>query len=355
MGIYKRGKTYYIDYYVEGRRKRERAGKFRWEARILLGKRQDEIIENPNIDPTRFKKVGFDEISEDFLEWSRVHKRSFRRDEGIVKNLMPYFGGKLLYQITPYDVEEYQSERRQKVSAATCNREVACLKRIYNKAIEWDKARDNPIRKVKFFREDNERLRYLNKSEIVQLLKECAPHLRPIVLFALNTGMRKSEILNLKWKDVDLQQSLITVVETKSGDFRKIPINTQLKEVLDNTQKHDGCLYVFNRDGQKIGNIRASFDRAVRKAGIEDFHFHDLRHTFASQLVMGGVNLVAVKELLGHKSLEMTLRYAHLSVENKRVALEILATRLPRVVPNSVTNGSLRSGAEDKFKKVVEK
>ena len=350
MGIYKRGKIYYIDYYVGGKRKREKAGENRRLAETLLAKKKVEITENKYFDMTEFKKVRFDEVANDFLEWSRVHKRSFKRDEGIVKNLMSYFGNNYLYQITSYKIEKYQNERRQRVSAATCNREVACLKRIFNKAIEWGKARDNPVRKVKFFREDNERIRYLNKDEIIQLLKECAPHLKPIVLFALNTGMRRSEIFNLKWKDVDLQAGLITVVETKSGDFRKIPINSQLKEILENIEKYLGCPYVCNYNGRKINDVKSGFNRAVKRAGIEDFRFHDLRHTFASHLVMGGVSLVAVKELLGHKSIEMTLRYSHLSVENKRVALEILSSRLPNVVTNWAQEPVIESKENDNFK-----
>ena len=353
MAIYKRGKVHYIDYYVAGKRKRERAGENKRLAQTLLAKRRVEITENKYFDMAGFKKIYFDEVAKDFLEWSRVHKKSFKRDEGIIKNLMPHFGGCYLYQIIPHAVEKYQNERRQKVSAATCNREVACLKRIFNKAIEWGKARDNPIRKVKFFKEDNVRLRYLNKDEIVRLLKECAPHLKPIALCALNTGMRKSEILNLKWKDVDLKTNLITVTETKSGECRKIPVNSQLKEVLESIEKYDSCPYIFNRDGQKFGDIKTGFNRAVKRAGIEDFHFHDLRHTFASQLVMGGVSLVAVKELLGHKSIEMTLRYSHLSVENKRIALEILSSRLPKVVTNRTQKRSLESGKKVNFRKAL--
>lgn len=332
MGIYKRGKIWYLDYYVNGERKRERVGKSRRLAEMLLAKREVEITENKYFDIAKLKKVRFDKTAEDFLTWSQVHKKSFRRDRSLVKNLMSYFGNRRLYQITSYEVEKYQSSRRQQVSAATCNREVACLKRIFNKAIEWGRARGNPVRKVKFFREDNKRLRYLSKKEIVQLLKECAPHLKPIVLFALNTGMRKSEILNLKWKDIDLQANLITVTETKSGEFRKIPVNSQLRGVLEAIERHPDCPYVFNYKGRRIEDVKKGFNKAVKRAGIEDFHFHDLRHTFASHLVMGGVSLVAVKELLGHKTIEMTLRYSHLSVENKRIALEILSSRMPKVV-----------------------
>jgi len=365
MQIYKRGKIWYLDYCVNGKRKRESVGRSKRLAESLLAKRRVEIIENKYFDIAKFKKVRFDKTAEDFLTWSQVHKKSFRRDRSLVKNLMDCFGSKHLYQISPYEVEKYQSVRRQEVSAATCNREVACLKRIFNKAIEWGKARENPVSKVKFFREDNERLRYLNKDEIVQLLKECAPHLKPIVLFALNTGMRKSEILNLKWKDLDLQANLITVTETKSGDFRKIPINSQLKEVLETIERHPNCPYVFNYKGERIEDIKKGFNKAVERAGIEDFHFHDLRHTFASHLVMGGVSLVAVKELLGHKSIEMTLRYSHLSVENKRIALEILSSRMPKVVTKSGqkchkidTNLSQlppgKSGENNTFRKTIE-
>jgi integrase len=156
----------------------------------------------------------------------------------------------------------------------------------------------------------------VTKEETLELLKNCSEKLRPMVICAMNTGMRLGEILNLKWRDVDFENAIITVEHSKSGLSRRIPVNQQLWNTLRNLEKFSGCPYVFNHDGKRYTYVRKAFGNAVKKAGIETFRFHDLRHHFASNLAMAGVNLKAIQVLLGHKSFDMTLRYAHLSEEN---------------------------------------
>ncbi|MCX5657771.1 MAG: site-specific integrase, partial [Candidatus Omnitrophica bacterium] len=249
--------------------------------------------------------------------------------------------------ITPMLVEQYKTERIKQVSPATNNREVACLKCILNKAVEWGKLKDNPIKKVKLFRENNKRLRYLEKEEIIRLLANCNRHLRSMVVVALNTGMRKGEILGLKWHDVDFRQGIIYLLDTKNGEKREIPMNEQAKTALIRVRKHPDSPHIFCKgDGKPFGNVRKSFYTALKKSGIIDFRFHDLRHTFASQLVMSGVDLNTVRELMGHKSLEMTLRYSHLSPDHKKRAVDILGKRMdtfwtPEVKLESMHKGEL--------------
>ena len=179
------------------------------------------------------------------------------------------------------------------------------------------------MRGVRFLKEDNRRLRHLTSEEIEKLIENCTEYLKPIVITAIHTGMRKGEILKLKWKNIDFEQQLISVTETKSGRPREIPMNNFLTETLKSV-KFMGE-YVFCRsDGTRFQNIRKSFETAVEKANLKDCTFHTLRHTFASLLVMGGVDLTTVKELMGHKSIEMTLRYAHLAPDHKRFAVEVL-------------------------------
>jgi len=137
----------------------------------------------------------------------------------------------------------------------------------------------------------------------------------PILILALNTGMRKSEILWLKWHDIDFKREVIHLYDTKNAE-KRVP-------------KHPSSPYIFcDKKGQSYGDIKKSFLTAIEKSGIIDFHFHDLRHTFASQLVMSGVDLNTVRELLGHKSLEMTLRYSHLSPDHKKRAVDVLSMRM---------------------------
>jgi len=171
---------------------------------------------------------------------------------------------------------------------------------------------------------------FLEQDEIQRLLEACDEHLRPVVICALYTGMRKSKIFNLKWRDVDLRRKTIFLRRTKNGESRHLPISGELEKVLLSLPSRFAGGYVFpsylprrNEDlksgevNEPFTDVKNSFHKALKKAGIEDFRFHDLRHTFASHLVMSGADLNVVRELLGHKSLQMTLRYAHLSVTHK--------------------------------------
>ena len=146
------------------------------------------------------------------------------------------------------------------------------------------------------------------------------------MIAALNTGMRQGELLNLKWADVNFVRKNITITTSKNNERRDIPMSGYLSETLAAIKAGSKGIHVFvdssGKPFSRFGFLRTRFDKAVNTAGIEDFHFHDLRHTFASHLVMGGYDILTVKELLGHKSLEMTLRYAHLSSDHKRLAVE---------------------------------
>jgi len=227
-------------------------------------------------------------------------------------------------------MEKYKRKRQSKASNATVNREVACLKHIFTKAIEWGIVKKNPGRKVKLLRERNTRLRYLDEKEIRRLHDACAEHLKPIVIVALNTDMRKEEILSLRWKDLDYRIRTISILDTKNGESRELPMNDIVYRTLLAVKKTDSPWVFCKKNGERYGNVRKAFEGARKRAGIVDFRFHDLRHTFASHLVMAGVDLKTVQELLGHKSFEMTLRYAHLSPDHKKAALDILGKKMSK-------------------------
>ena len=142
--------------------------------------------------------------------------------------------------------------------------------------------------------------------------------------------MRKEEILSLRWdKNVDLTHGFILLEKTKNGKRREIPINQTLRNTLQGLIRHIHSPYVYtNKEGERFKEIKRSFNSALRRSGIKDFTFHDLRHTFASQLVMAGIDLTTIKELLGHKTLAMTLRYAHLAPSHKQKAVEMLDNTL---------------------------
>lgn len=332
MGVYKRGTTWYIDYYAGYKRRREKIGPSKRQAETVLKKRMVQVAENRFLEVKKYEKIRFEKMTELYLEnYSKPNKKSSRRDVTSINNLKPFFAGKYLYEITPLDMEKYKRGRQGEVSNATVNREVACLKHIFTKAIEWAIVQKNPGKKVKLLRERNTRLRYLDEKEIGRLCNACAEHLKPIVTVALNTGMRKEEILSLKWKDLDYRIRTISILDTKNGESREIPMNDIVYRVLLDIGKNADSPWVFcKKNGERYGNVRKAFEGARKRAGIVDFRFHDLRHTFASHLVMAGVDLRTVQELLGHKSFEMTLRYAHLSADHKKAALDTLGKRLVR-------------------------
>jgi len=330
MGVYKRGTTWYIDYYAGYKRRREKIGPSKRQAEVVLKKRMVQVAENRFLEVEKYDKIKFGKVTELYLEnYSKPNKKSSRRDVTSINNLKPFFAGKYLHEITPLDMEKYKRGRQGQVSNATVNREVACLKHIFTKAIEWGIVKKNPGKKVKLLRERNTRLRYLEEREIRRLHDACAEHLKPIVVVALNTGMRKEEILSLKWKDVDFRSRTISILDTKNGESRELPMNDIVYRVLLDIGKKADSPWVFcKKNGERYGNVRKAFEGARKRAGIVDFRFHDLRHTFASHLVMAGVDLRTVQELLGHKSFEMTLRYAHLSPDHKKRALDILDERM---------------------------
>jgi integrase len=270
-----------------------------------------------------------------------------------LENFKGYFGeSTLLANIKYVDVETYRNHLRQKItknktirSDASVNREMSCLHHIFTKAVEWEMIEQNPFSKGKslILKENNKRLRFLNEDEIPKLLDACPDYLRNIVECALNTGMRRGEILSLKWNQI--RNGFIYLDKTKTNESRQIPINDTLKILFKEIRKQHGfeSEHVFLYDGQiieaKTGKVRnpnkdgkakpvtemkRSFKSALKRAGVVDFRFHDLRHTFASQLLLKGGTLKDVQELLGHKTMTMTLRYAHLTQEHKKKAVNLL-------------------------------
>jgi len=330
MGLFQRGQDWFIDYYVHNRRKREKVGPSKKLAENVLRKRRLQIAENRYLDVNKRVRIRLKDFAPTYLElYAKPNKRSWRgTDFFILKTLNSFFGGRFLDEITPMMIEQFKIQRSKDVTPATTNRDLACLRCMFNKAIAWEYATENPVRKVKFLREDNKRLRFLEKDEIIKLLNCCSQRLKAVVIVALNTGMRKGEISDLKWRDVDFNKGIITLLRTKNGEKRYIPVNNACREALMGVKKDSKSEYIFcNRNGKPY-NFRKSFETALRNAGIKEFRFHDLRHTFASQMVMCGIDLNTVRELLGHKDLSLTLRYAHLSADHTAKAVETLGKRL---------------------------
>lgn len=265
-----------------------------------------------------------------YMAHARVSKKSWIHDEFRARRWADFFGQKRLDEITSWDVERYRMMRKEQAAPGTVNRELALLRHMFNLAIRWGDAKANPVdTRSHFFREPKHRVRTLSSDEEERLMAALSrpgrEHVRAIVVVALNTGMRRGEILRLRWSDVDFAGGLLTVRETKNGEARVIPMNRVVRETLSGLPRAGDHVFCNPLTGRPIRSIREAFERACREAGVENFRFHDLRHTAATKLVLGGVDLVTVKEILGHKDIKMTLRYAHPTPEGKRRAMEILA------------------------------
>lgn len=363
-GVYKRGTVWWIRYAgLDSKIKFESGGKSFKDAQDLLIQRKNEVKEGK--EPIPKKRIAnhiFNELAEHYKAWGDGRQRGFITKKYHIAQLQEVFGNIPLRAFTTRFVEEWQTKRMADNKPATVNRLLATLKHMFTKAVEWEMVEEDTlkrVRRVKLLSENNRRLRYLSKEECKALVNACSPHVRPIVITALNTGMRKGEILSLEWeKHIDLRHGFILLDKTKNGERREVPINNTLREALQGIVRRIDSPYVFiDGEGKRFKDVKRSFATALKKAelercqecnqerqktdtkepgnclscgmkmerrGIKDFHFHDLRHTFASHLVMAGIDITTVKELLGHKTLTMTLRYAHLAPAHKVKAVEIL-------------------------------
>ena len=224
MALYKRGNIWWFDFYYKGCRYREGVGRNRKEAEFVLAKRRAEVRENRFFDVKKESREKFDDMAKEYLRYSEVNKKSFERDGRSIKKLSTHFGRKRLAEITPKMIEEYKIARCRQVKPATVNRELACLKHLFTMAIKWGKANSNPVKEVKLFQEPLGRLRVLSREEEEKLLAASAPHIKPIIITALTTGMRRGEILNLTWEDVDFGTGFLTIGNSKNSEMRQIPM-----------------------------------------------------------------------------------------------------------------------------------
>jgi integrase len=352
MSIYQRGKSWYYDFQSRGERYAGCIGQVsKTVAKEVLARKRAEAAEGRYSAPAKKQSTLLKDFAEEYLEYYRANRRphSVRRHEISWRAIQPVFGGKRLEEISPFNLERYRRQRQQAgKSDVTINRELAFLRNLYTMAVTWGKATDNPVKKVRFAREDNGRIRMLSPEEQTRLLVHCGSQLKPLVLAALHTGFRASELLSLTWEDLSFQRQMITVraAYAKNGECRSVPMNNILTKTLKAIRIDglSGGVIFRSQKGTPYRSFRTSFERAVKKADIADFTFHDLRHTFASRLVMAGVDLPTVKELMGHKHMAMTLRYIHLSSDHKQRAVDTLE-QFAQQVPSIFTTGQIPQGA----------
>lgn len=308
----------------------------RREAEALEGKWKLEAhqIRRWDAAPSR----TFDELMLTYFKMLQAEKKSVERERYTLMKLKPHFSGCDLLTLRRSDVRAYIDRRRDDgVANGTINREVGLLSAAINYARrEWDWDIPNNVEGMRL-KEPEGRVRSLTLPEARRLIDVAAkskrsPLLVDFVRLALNTGCRRGELLNLRWERVDLKANLILLEgeDTKNGRRRSVPLNEEARAAMLNLARFraEHCPaseWVFaRRDGSRQQSIRQAFRIALRKAGIADFRIHDLRHTCASWLVSAGQPLPAVRDLLGHSTVKMTERYAHLAPENVRAAVGVL-------------------------------
>jgi integrase len=232
-------------------------------------------------------------------------------------------------KLTTEMIARYEARRSAEVSAFTVCNELGCLRHVLNLGKRWGDLDTVPV--ITLPKKPKGRERFLSRDEITRLLEACDasanPYLGAMVRIAINTGMRRGELLTLRWEQVNLSTSTITLYRTKSGEPRAVPINAAVYDALvalvPAQARRQGPVFP-REDGGTWRDVRRPFLAALESAGIDGFRWHDLRHTCASWLVMQGRTLRDVQEMLGHGDLRMSMKYAHLSAAHKRAAVDAL-------------------------------
>lgn len=283
-----------------------------------------------------------------YLEYAEANKawKSYERDLITIEHFKSVIKGKKLSQIGVRDVEEYKNRRAKEVCKSTVNRELNTILAAFNRAFEWNYLSENPFKAVKKFKEAKKPPRFFSHQEIDKILRTIIqPRLRSIVLVLLHTGMRRDELAHLEWSDIDLHRKVLGVYpkdnwHPKDYEHRTIPINKQLREVLLALPREGQ--YVFDDGADQFYCVPSSLSRAfrqvLRRACIQGAKLHTLRHTFASHLVMAGVDLATVQKLLGHSQINTTMEYAHLASEHLHDAAEKLGQSFAALSINPQSN-----------------
>ena len=337
--IYRRGHSWCVGFTVNGRRVRETVGPNKKIAQKVLSLRMTQVLEDRYFPPNRqLGRMPFKDLQM-YLERAGPLLKSIRTERNRVLAWAREFGSRPLGQITRAEIEAWRREKMMKCRPATINRDLSRLRRMFSLAIEWDLLEESPMTGIRFLRENNARTRYLSLEESIRLIANCiAPHIRALVTVALHSGMRLGEILNLRWHDLDFASGFILVRDSKNGESRHVAHDATLSALFRAYPRRLGADLVFSSSsGGRIVDVRTGFLNACKRAGLTDLHFHDLRHTFASQFVMAGGDLYILKEILGHKSITMTQRYAHLSPSYKIKAIDRMNTLWAGAEPQAST------------------
>jgi integrase len=340
MGLYRRPDSpiWWICFSADGKQYRRSTGTDnRKLAEKILAKVETQVVEGKWFDIDHSKQRTLQEMIERYDKEYTSHRKYYsqKREKSVFKHLYAYFGESCTLGEIEHAIGGYEQFRKARgVSPATVVKELGLLRTMFNIARkQWRWKVDNPVSDIKLPRVRNERVRYLSEDECKRLFEATETSedrwLKPLITVAIDTGLRLSNLCELKWSEVNFFSKMITIdaEAMKNDDYLGIPLTDRAFHILKDLKKAQ-CLsgYVFHDNGQKLYDrkVQRAFRRVLKNAGIENFHFHDLRHTFASYLRQKGVDLHTISKLLGHKDLRMTKRYAHLNVDSLRGAISRL-------------------------------
>jgi len=342
MALFRRGPVWWMRFSYKGKQIRKSTETTDKNlAKRIYDKVLGEIAEGKWFDRLLGEERTFKEMMDRYMaEYSTPKKASSERDRSSLTHLLPFFGSYTLSDITPRLINEYKTTRRvHGASPCTVNRELALMKHAFSLALkEWEWVRYNPVKMISMEKESPPRDRWLTFEEEERLLSVSSSWLKQMILFAVETGCRRGEMLSLGWKSVDLFRKVVIIFGNKTGEKRSIPLTQRALEALRDMQRETVRSIkedlVFSHPPEQRVNIhtlRFAFEEALKKAKIENFRWHDLRHTFASRLAQAGVDPYAIQRLMGHKTFTTTQRYAHHYVESLREGIGALeASRAER-------------------------
>ena len=345
-GIYRRGNIYWIAYKAGHRVIRESTGSSDRKLAIgALDKRRAEVFEGRWVGRMRDVRTPLSEAIQEFMTvYSKPRKASSRDDQIILNRLQAFIGPDgYLQDIDRHAVEQFQLRILARgASKARVNRYTAILKCFFNRFVDWGKLKSNPCRGIRLYPE-TARTHWLEKGQLDGLLESCSDRLRPIVQIAVLTGLRRGDILRLTWDRIDFNQHVIQIVQSKTGTPLVLPMSEALEDVLRGILPCNDSPYVFHEDGNRLrrfGWARTDFQKAIKAAGLEGTRMHDLRHTAATQLRRLGCDLPVIQQLLGHRTIRTTMRYAHVHPTELRDAMGKLGEKL---IPKNAVHFTITS------------